>query len=132
MPQITVHSLEAYYRDEGSGTPALLGHSSTGSSGQWRELFRRMSGRYRLVAPDHIGYGRTPPYSGSLPLMEVEIAIIEELMGLIGQPVHLVGDSFGGSLLARAAVRMPEQVRSLTLTSESCQERSFPFRPTAG
>jgi pimeloyl-ACP methyl ester carboxylesterase len=47
--------------------------------------------------------------------MEVEIAIIEALMRLIGQPVHLVGHSFGGSLLAHAAVRMPEQVRSLTL-----------------
>ena len=115
MPQISVRGLNAYYRDEGTGVPVVLGHSSTGSGGQWRELFKRMSGRYRLIAPDHTGYGRTPAYSGDIPLMEEEIAIVELLVRLTSQPVHFVGHSFGGSVLARAAVRMPEQVRSLTL-----------------
>lgn len=115
MPQISVHGLDAYYRDEGRGIPVVLGHSSTGSSGQWRELFKRMSGRFRLLAPDHIGYGRTPAYLGDVPLMEQEIAIVDALIRSMSQPVHLVGHSFGGSVLARVAVRMPEQVRSLTL-----------------
>ena len=52
MPQIAMHGHDVNYRDEGSGIAVLLGHSSTGSSGQWRELFKRMSSRYRLVAPD--------------------------------------------------------------------------------
>jgi pimeloyl-ACP methyl ester carboxylesterase len=115
MPQMSVNGLDAYYRDEGTGVPVVLGHSSTASSGQWRELIKRMSGRYRLIAPDHIGYGRTAAYSGDVPLMEHEIAIVEALVRLISQPVHMVGHSFGGSVLARVAVRMPEQVRSLTL-----------------
>jgi pimeloyl-ACP methyl ester carboxylesterase len=115
MPQISVNGVDAYYRDEGGGIPVVLGHSSTASSGQWRELFKRVSGRYRLVAPDHIGYGRTPSYSSDIPLMEQEIAIVEALVRLISQPVHLVGHSFGGSILARVAVRMPGEVRSLTL-----------------
>jgi pimeloyl-ACP methyl ester carboxylesterase len=115
MAQIAVHGHDVNYRDEGSGIAVLLGHSSTGSSGQWRELIKRMSSRYRLVAPDHIGYGRTAAYSGGIPLMELEIAVVEMLMRSIAQPVHLVGHSFGGSVFARAAVRMPEQVRSLTL-----------------
>jgi pimeloyl-ACP methyl ester carboxylesterase len=115
MPQISVNGVDAYYRDEGGGIPVVLGHSSTASSGQWRELFKRVSGRYRLVAPDHIGYGRTPSYSSDIPLMELEIAIVEALVRLISQPVHLVGHSFGGSILARVAVRMPGEVRSLTL-----------------
>jgi pimeloyl-ACP methyl ester carboxylesterase len=117
MPQISVNGLDAYYRDEGdaSSIPVVLGHSSSASSGQWRELFKRMSSRYRLVALDHTGYGRTPPYSGDIPLMEQEIAIVEALVRLMSQPVHLVGHSFGGSVLTRAAVRMPGQVRSLSL-----------------
>ena len=115
MPQISVNGLDVYYRDEGRGIPLVLGHSSTGSSGQWRELIKRMSDRYRLVAPDHTGYGRTAAYLGDIPLMEQEIAIVDALVRFISQPVHLVGHSFGGSVLARAAVRMPEQVLSLTL-----------------
>jgi pimeloyl-ACP methyl ester carboxylesterase len=115
MPQISVNGLDAYYRDEGTGVPVVLGHGSAASSGQWRDLIKRMSGRYRLVAPDHIGYGRTAAYSGDIPLMEHEIAIVEALVRLLSQPVHMVGHSYGGSVLTRVAIRMPEQVRSLTL-----------------
>lgn len=45
MPQISVNGLNAYYRDEGTGVPVVLGHSSTASSGQWRGLFKRMAVR---------------------------------------------------------------------------------------
>lgn len=127
MPQIAVHGHDVHYRDEGSSVPLLLGHCSTGSSGQWRELFKLMAGRHRLVAPDHIGYGRTAAYSGGIPLMELEIAIIETLMRSIGEPVHLVGHSYGGSLLARAAVRRPEQARSLTLVEPTLFYLLAPF-----
>jgi pimeloyl-ACP methyl ester carboxylesterase len=115
MPQISVRGLDAYYRDEGTGIPIVLGHSSTGSSGQWRELFTRMSSRFRVIAPDHVGYGRSAAYSGDIPLMEQEVAIVESLVLLLSRPVHLVGHSYGGSILARVAVRMPERVQSLTL-----------------
>jgi pimeloyl-ACP methyl ester carboxylesterase len=115
MPQISIKALEAFYRDEGRGIPVVLGHCSTGSSGQWREHFKRMTDRFRLVAPDHIGYGRTPLYRGEIPLVELEIAIVEAMLDLLAQPVHLVGHSYGGLLLARAAVRNPKRMRSLTL-----------------
>ena len=38
MPQVTVHDVDVFYRDEGAGPAIILGHSSTGSSGQWRGL----------------------------------------------------------------------------------------------
>ena len=34
MPQSVVNGLNVYYRDEGEGSPVVLGHSSTGLSGQ--------------------------------------------------------------------------------------------------
>jgi pimeloyl-ACP methyl ester carboxylesterase len=115
MPQITVHDLDVYYRDDGSGIPIVLGHSSTGSGGQWRALSKQMANQYRLIAPDHIGYGRTAAFAGQMPLMGHEIAIVEALLEVLAQPVHLVGHSYGGAILARTAVRVPEKVRSLTL-----------------
>ena len=115
MPQITVHGLDVYYRDDGSGIPIVLGHSSTGSGGQWRALSTQMADQYRLVAPDHIGYGRTAAFAGQMPLIGHEIAIVEALLEELAQPVHLVGHSYGGAILARTAVRVPEKVRSLTL-----------------
>lgn len=115
MPHITVQNLDVFYRDEGEGPPIVLGHSSTGSSGQWRDLIERMANRYRLLAPDHLGYGRTSSHRGAVSLVEDELAIITALVDLADEPVRLVGHSYGGSLLARAAVRLSGKVRSLAL-----------------
>ena len=115
MPQVSIHGVEVYFRDEGEGLPIVLGHSSTGSGGQWRDLIARLSRRFRLIAPDHIGYGRTGPYPGTVPLMDLEVAVIQALLDVVAEPAHLVGHSFGGSVLARTAVRVPHRVRSLTL-----------------
>ncbi len=115
MPQISVHGVNVFYRDEGSGPAVILGHSSTASGGQWRPLIGRLSNEYRLLAPDHLGYGRTGPWPGDLPLMEHEKAIIAALIDLVANPVHLVGHSFGGAIMARVAADAPERVRSLTM-----------------
>lgn len=115
MPQFALHGVEVFYRDEGAGVPVILGHSSTGSSGQWRDLMARLSGRFRLLAPDHLGYGRTGAYPGAPPLFEFESSIIEALIAVAGTKVHLVGHSYGGAVMARVAVRNPDRVRSLSL-----------------
>ena len=74
-----------------------------------------MSARFRLLAPDHLGYGRTGAYPGTPPLFEFESSIIESLIALVGTKVHLVGHSYGGAIMARVAVRNPDRTRSLSL-----------------
>lgn len=115
MPQLPVNGLDVFYRDEGRGTPILLAHCSTGSGAQWKPLSGRLAPRFRLIAPDHIGYGRTGPYSGPPPVIDQEITIMMALLDVAGGPAHLIGHSYGGSILARVAVRAPERTRSLIL-----------------
>jgi pimeloyl-ACP methyl ester carboxylesterase len=50
-----------------------------------------------------------------LPLLEHELALIDALLNIGPEPVHLVGHSYGGALMAHTAVRAPGHVRSLTL-----------------
>ena len=50
-----------------------------------------------------------------MPLVEHELAVIDALLNIGNEPVHLVGHSYGGALMARMAVRAPGRVRSLTL-----------------
>src|SRR3954447_2636760 len=92
-----------------------LGHSSLDSSGQWRPLISRLSNRFRLLAPDHLGYGQTGSGRGGPSLIEHELSINDALIELVGEPVHLVGHSYGGVLMARSALRHRAKVRSLTL-----------------
>jgi pimeloyl-ACP methyl ester carboxylesterase len=115
MPRLTVNDLDVFYRDEGSGPPILLAHCSTGSGAQWKALSARLATRFRLLAPDHIGYGRTSPYSGTAPVMEQGIAIMMALLDIVADPSHLIGHSYGGSIVVRVAIRAPARVRSLTL-----------------
>ena len=115
MPSLTVRNVEVYFTDRGAGTSVLLGHSSVGSGSQWRALVGDLAGRYRLIAPDHLGYGRTGAYPGGPPLLQFELEIVEALLLRLDGTTHLIGHSYGGSLLARVAVRNPERIRSLTL-----------------
>lgn len=116
MPRLEVNGIEVAYRDTGRGQAVVLAHSSSSFSGQWRALIERLGDRYRVIAPDLIGYGGTgawPP--GRDDLMADEIAIVEAMVALGGAPAHLVGHSYGGAICVRAALRRPERTRSLTV-----------------
>lgn len=115
MPRLPVDGIEVYYRDEGRGPAVVLGHSSSATGGQWWRLMERMRDRYRLLAPDFLGYGKTPALDPGASLAESEIVVFESMIGLVDGPVHLVGHSYGGSVAARTALRHPQRVKSLTV-----------------
>jgi pimeloyl-ACP methyl ester carboxylesterase len=112
---LTIDGVDVSYRDEGGGPAVILGHSSTGTSGQWRRWIAEMADRYRLLAPDFLGYGATPYTRFAEGPLRFDVDVLEALMDLTEGPVHLVGHSYGGSISARLALRRPERVRSLTV-----------------
>ncbi len=116
MPRLEANGIEVNYRDEGRGQTVVLAHSSSSFSGQWRLLIGHLRDRYRVFAPDLVGYGGTgawPP--GRDDLVADEIAIVEAMVALGDAPAHLVGHSYGGAICARVALRRPQQARSLTV-----------------
>ena len=116
MPTLRVNGIEVAYRDEGRGQSVVLAHSSSSFSGQWRPLIEHLCDRYRVLAPDLIGYGGTGAWpEGRDDLFADEIAIVEAMVALGGAPAHLVGHSYGGGICARAALGRPERARSLTV-----------------
>ena len=116
MPRVEANGIEVAYRDAGRGQTVLLAHSSSSFSGQWRPLIEHLCDRYRVLAPDLIGYGGTGAWpSGRDDLLRDEIAIVEAMVAIGGAPAHLVGHSYGGAICARAALGRPEHARSLTV-----------------
>ena len=116
MPRVEINGIGVAYRDTGRGQTVVLAHSSSSFGGQWRALVERLGDRYRVLAPDLVGYGGTGAWpAGRDDLLADEIAIVEAMVALGGAPAHLVGHSYGGGICARAALRHPERARSLTV-----------------
>lgn len=116
MPTLQIDRTTLAYTDEGQGQPVILVHGSASSRGQWRPLIKRLSSRYRLLAPDLYGYGKTSGWHGERPLeIDDEAALIRALIEHAGEPCHLVGHSYGGQVSFVAAQGLDRELRSLTL-----------------
>lgn len=98
----------------------VLLHCSGSSGAQWRALASRLGARYRVIAPDLIGYGAAAGWSGRGEFsLAREAAAVRSLLGRLGEPVHLVGHSYGGAVALHLARTRPELLRSLTLVEPS-------------
>jgi pimeloyl-ACP methyl ester carboxylesterase len=103
-------------REAGTGVPVVCVHASASSSGQWRPLMERLSGRFRSLAVDLYGYGQSPPWPDERPLaLADEVELIEPVLETAGDRLHLVGHSYGGAVALRAALACPTRLRSLVL-----------------
>ena len=82
---------------------------------QWVRLVSRLQPRYRVLAPDLIGYGSSDPWPDPDHFdLDADTAVISALLAREGA-AHLVGHSYGGMLALRAATRDPSRVLSLSL-----------------
>jgi 3-oxoadipate enol-lactonase len=57
LPSVNVDGTRINYADEGSGSPVLFLHAFPLHSGMWQPQIDAFSDRYRLVAPDLMGFG---------------------------------------------------------------------------
>ncbi|MFC0629078.1 alpha/beta fold hydrolase [Kribbella deserti] len=97
--------------------PALFVHGLGGSSTNWTALGLLLSDVVRGVAMDLPGFGHTPPRNDLGGINEHADTLLEFMAGEFDRPVHLFGNSMGGSIAVVLAARHPEKVASLTLIS---------------
>ena len=116
MKTVLINDVPVSYVDEGEGYPVVLLHSSGSSHHQWRGLIDSLSDRYRVIAPDFHGHGDTP-LPGEIKDLSItdDVYIIQAIAGLVGEPFHLVGHSYGGAIALQAAREMKNLLLSLTL-----------------
>jgi pimeloyl-ACP methyl ester carboxylesterase len=100
----------------GSGTPVLLLHGSASSSSMWTPVINALKARFRLIAPDLIGYGRTDPWpEGHAFRLGDELQLIEPLIEHLPGGVHVVAHSYGGVVALALARACRVGIRSLIL-----------------
>lgn len=116
MPRIEIYGSSLEYREQGSGEPVLLLHSTGSSGAQWRALMERLSPRFRVIAPDLCGYGASSPWPGRGAFcLGHESALVAALLERLDEPAHVVGHSYGGAVALRLARLRGELLCSLAV-----------------
>ena len=107
---------EPFIRESGSGPTVVCMHASASSSTQWRALSEALSDRFRVVAVDLYGCGRTAAWPQQRPLgLDDEVALLEPVWRSAGPRFHIVGHSYGGAVALKAALTHGKRVASLTV-----------------
>lgn len=108
--------MRPYWREAGSGPAVVCLHSNASTSGQWRALMERLSTRFRVIAVDAYGAGKSPEWpAGARGTIDEELALLEPLLGELDKPFHLVGHSYGAAVALKAALANPGRTKSLAV-----------------
>src|SRR5215469_2613505 len=103
-------------RDEGRGPAVVLLHGLGGDHSVWNAQIGPLAERYRVLAPDLRGHGRSPLPDGSELTFPEILADLRKLLDDRGiASAHLVGISAGAFVSLTWAVQEPGRVRSLVL-----------------
>lgn len=110
MPAIVPHAVS-----RGRGPPVLLVHGLGWDHRLWAATQARLAGRYRTIAPDLRGHGRTPATAGGWTVHDLAEDCRRLLDRLAVERCAVVGFSLGGMVAAALAQAVPERVTGLVL-----------------
>jgi 3-oxoadipate enol-lactonase len=108
------------------GEPLLLVHGLGADSRAWIMQRRAFGARYRCIAFDNRGVGRSDKPLGPYDLEVMADDAVRVLDAAGESSAHVLGVSMGGVLAQILGVRHPERVRSLALACTAC--RHLPWR----
>ena len=106
-----------YYEEHGSAAaePVVLIMGFGLNCAAWASQIPALAERYRVIAFDNRGAGRTSAPSGAYTISQMA----EDTHGLLDHlhldSAHIVGQSMGGMIAQELVLRHPERVRSLVL-----------------
>jgi pimeloyl-ACP methyl ester carboxylesterase len=107
-----------FVRGTGQGAPLLLLHGLASSSRYWQPHFATLGQSYRVIAPDLLGFGRSPkPFDGAYSVEQHITALCAAVEPRFKRPVTLIGHSMGSLLALHLAVSRPDLVERLILVS---------------
>lgn len=125
MPHIRCNNALLYYTDEGSGKDTIVfSHGLLMSSEMFRAQIEHFKSRYRCIAYDHRGQGRSEVTETGYDLEQLTQDAVAFIEALDVGAVHFVGLSMGGFIGMRLASRRPELLKSLTLMCTSADTES--------
>lgn len=130
-PGTTIHM-----RDEGprDGFPVVLVHGSNASLHTWEPWVQRLTARgYRVVTLDLPAHGLTGATREGLYTNAAYVGVVERLVDRLGLARFVLGgNSMGGGVSWRYAVKHPDRVAGLILVDSSGKPQPKRAKPPIG
>ena len=123
MPMIEVNDTSLFYEDTGPGSTGetiVFSHGLLWGVELFAPQIAALRDRYRCIAWDHRGQGRSGPewrHCIGMELVALDAIALLDKLGVT--QVHFVGLSMGGFVAMRVAARRPDLVRKLVLLETS-------------
>jgi pimeloyl-ACP methyl ester carboxylesterase len=115
MPTIDLDGATLHFHDQGRGTPVLLLHPYPLTGEFFRKQWEALGERWRIVVPDHRGFGASSPVEGVLSMEQLAQDALA-LLDRLGLESAFVGGVSMGGYAAMALLREdPSRVRGLLL-----------------
>ena len=127
--QIQADGLSWHVVEQGEGPPVLLVHGTAASTHSWRNVMPLLADRYRVVAVDLPGHGRTQSRGArdlNIKRMAAGLGALVQALGV--SPVTVAGHSAGAAVLVEAAAHGQLAPRTVV----SFNGAFYPFGGVAG
>ena len=131
--ELTALGLGTRVLEAGTGPVVLMLHGNPDNADEWAQLIAKLSGRYRCIAPDFPGYGKSPEpppsFSYSLADQMRFVDAVAQAMNVTG-PVILVVHDTGGMVGTAWAAANVERLCGMVITNTVAFD-GFPWFPIA-
>lgn len=108
---VVAGGLRTHYLEAGEGFPVVLLHSGEfGGCAElsWEKTIGPLAAKFRVIAPDWSGFGRTEKVFSFDDMWGFRIRHITALLQVLGiERAHFIGNSMGGTLLLQVAAASP-------------------------
>jgi pimeloyl-ACP methyl ester carboxylesterase len=128
MPFTNINGITIYYEVYGDGDTIVLLHHGFGSTKMWNDIYPRLVEKgYKVILFDRRGYGRSGRginfeefyVSDRFCLESVEeLEALREILNV--ECFHIIGQCEGGVIGIEYAVKYPEQVKTMVVSSTQC------------
>lgn len=108
--------------------PLLLLHCWAGNWAMWQTTLERLSGKFRCIAPDQLGFGRSDKPRGNHYQIARQTERARFILEYFGYArAHILGHSMGGQIALTLAAQYPEMVMRLIVVDPVVTKRLHPL-----
>ena len=113
MPYLDLPRGSIWYEEQGSGDPLILLHGGAVDSRFFEHNVGPLAERFRVIATDLWGHGRTADREGPFSLESYSVDVAALIEEVAGGSAHVLGHSIGSTVALDLTMRRPELVRRL-------------------